>query len=368
MSSLSKPTYNNSTHLISRVRQVDCHTMKKLLTSIQIGLGLAGLVVWAWFFATSCRPAQLQLLYLDRMADDATIQADLATEMIDRGDGLLEELEQSAALHRRVLLNAERPLSLANRSLEQWERDLLSYAELSQQASRIAARLSQQLPLQVPDVKVAMQDTSISIPELEVEEQTVRLPVPQVKTGTRSVNLDLGLTELKVDVPTLSVTTNEKVLIVPKAAQVGKRVERLRIPSSVDVSYRPLFAEEGQMLSDASKQLAKSSQNLRQSAETIDNARQLMNSELPEGLKQTQVAIEQAENALEHLRTQQLPRLRETLKRQRGELELSRGSLQQLSRGVPWLFAILGLLPLSVLLQGMIQWLGDPATSRQAAR
>lgn len=330
--------------------------MKNWIASVQILLGIAGLIIWGWYFATSCRPAQEQLLHLDRMANDAAVQANLAMDVMERGATLVAELEQSAALHQRVLLNAEQPLNLAVASLEQWEQNIQAYSRLSLDASRITARLAKQLPIQVPDVRVAMQETSISIPELEVQDQTVRLPIPKVKTGTRGVNLDLGLTKLNVDIPTLSVTTDDTVLVVPKTAQLGTRIERLQIPSSVDVTYRPVFAEEGQMLTEASEQLSRSSENLQQSAETIDDIRRLMSHELPEGLVQTRRAIAQAENALAQLRTQQLPMFRDTLERQRGELELSRGSLQQLSRGVPWFFAILGLIPLAILLQGVMHF------------
>lgn len=331
--------------------------MSKTIASFQIALGLLGLLIWAWYFATCSGPAQAQLSHLDKLATDTERQAELATDVIDSGAELLAELERSAVLHKTTLLQAEEPLKLATKSLQQWERDLEAYSAIALDASGLADRLAKQLPLRMPDVQVAMQNIAISIPELDVQEQTLRIPVPSVKTGKRPVALDLGLTKLNVDIPTLAVSTDDRVLVVPKTAQLGSRTERLRVPSAVDVTYRPLFAEEGRMLAEASQQLSRSSQNLKQSAATIHQTQGLLRQELPNGLEQTRRVIEQAESALVQLRVKQLPLLRDTLQRQRGKLEQSRGSLQQLSSGVPWFFVIVGLIPVSVLLQGLGQLL-----------
>lgn len=341
--------------------------MQKILAYTQLLIGLVGLAMCGLLYAHYQEPMQSALHRLDRMAADAQIQAEIGSQLLEDWSLIGGDLEQAASVHQQSLVAFQNSSQRLATSLGQWGTSLREASTVASNTGHIARKFSTYLPLSIPDVTVETEDIQIDVPQIILKEQQVQLPYPTVSVGSRTKEIDLGLTSIKLDVPTLEVSTRDRAVSLPATPQVTNQPYRFSVPRNVRVNHQKLLGEEKELLVDAARQLDKISLAMVDSAATLQEVQSLMTHELSASVQAGQENLAHAESALAKLRTIQLPVFQARLQAQREQLSHTQTAFAGLRGIIPWLFAFAALVPLTISLHGLRLCLIGPLNTENKA-
>ncbi len=339
--------------------------MQKLLAYAQLAVGLSGLALCGLLYARYADPMHRALGRLDHMAGDAQIQAEIGSQLLDDWSLIGGDLEQATRVHQQSLDSLQNTSRRMAGSLAQWESSLREASTVASSAGRVARKFATYLPLRIPDISMDMRDIRFDVPQITFKEQEVKLPYPTVTVGSRTKEIDLGITSVKLDVPTLDVSSANRVVALPAAPDVINKPYRFSIPDNVQVSYRELMGEEKELLVDTAAQLDRSAVAMVDSASALQEVQSTMTHELPTSIQAGKANLAHAEAALSKLRTTQIPAFQARLQNQREQLSKTQIEFSSLHGLIPWLFAFAALLPLAISLHGLRVCWGATANSRQ---
>ncbi len=327
--------------------------MKRLLAFAQLGAGLAGLLICGLLYTRFCEPMQNAMGRLDEIAGDAQIQADIGSQLLDNWALMGDDLQLAVREHQQSLASLQTTSQHLTNSLGQWEASLRDSSVVANNASQISRKFANYLPLRIPDIAMESRVIRIDVPQFAFQEQEVQLPFPSVSVGSRSKEIDLGLTSVKLDIPTLEVSTRNKKITVPSTPQITNQAYQFTIPDNLRVTYQEVFGDEKQLLIATSEQLQGTARAMTDSAASLNEVQELLTHELSASIQASQNNLAHAQNSLADLRATQIPAFKLRLENQRDQLSRTQVEFANLRGLIPWLFALAALLPLAISLHGL---------------
>ncbi len=324
---------------------------------LQIMLGLGGLVLLSILYLGNRDRIQQACQQLDAMAADAQVELQVGRDFISQADVVFQDLESTLSAHLASLDGGERMLAKLDSNLLLWRQQIGDMAETAVQASSISAHLGQQLPILVPQVAYDLQQVELEIPQFQMREQAIRLPYPTARLASRPQEIDLGVTKLKIDVPTLEMGTGSKVVKVPSSPEVTYQRHSLQFPSDFQVTKQAYFTDEKLLLVQTSNDLQNTAQALQTSAVTLTELQDLLSQDVQPSLLATRGSLQLASASLVELRSQHLPILGSRLDDQIQKMKAARNSFANLRPLMVWGCILLAIGPLGLLTQGCSQLL-----------
>lgn len=337
---------------------------QKLLAILQIALGLFGIGLCIFLYQTYCASIQDALTDVDALAGDVNVQAEIGDELLEEWGGILRNFDSALVTYERSLAAASRSSAQVEQTIQQWNQGLNGFSQVTRDAERITLKFARQLPIKVPNLDVKTRQLEIAIPNFELQTDTIKIPYPTARVGSRKVTLDVGLTDLKFDVPTLNVGTLNKTVTVPVSPNVTTKTERISVPDDVKVVYREFFSDEKALLEETASQLNQTTTLLSEANETVNEIQAILSNEVQASLAVTADNLRETQSALQETYSMQIPELRNRLSNQQGQLERSQLNTRKMRSMVPWLFLLASLLPAAITLQGTLSWLRVSSRSR----
>lgn len=331
--------------------------LPKTIAFLQIALGLSGLLLCFILYLTYSSELQEAAERLDDLAGDTEAQAKVGEEILTQWTSLLASADRSMETHQTSLGTTRTSLQQLAESTQQWQAGLVGFQKVSSDASQIFEKLQGQLPIKIPMLNVGSREMTIDIPQLELQNETIKLPYPTATVGTRKMELDLGVTKVNFDAPTLNLGTNNRNLTVPVSPRLSYRKENITVPDDVTVSYQEILSEEKQLLIDSASQLRTTAELLEQSQETLRGIQRALEVELLASLDATEDNLRLSRQSMQHHWHVQIPEFQQRLASQQSHLARSQLNFRALRSLIPWLFLFAGILPLAVSLHGLQSWL-----------
>ncbi|MEZ6137778.1 MAG: hypothetical protein R3C53_23065 [Pirellulaceae bacterium] len=327
--------------------------MQKRFAGVQVAIGLVGILLCSMLYARYANPMQNALARLDEMAGDARIQADIGHELLDEWSAIGGDLEMAAMVHQRSLDSLHTTSRQLANSLQKWESVMQDSSDVSRNVGQVARKFANYLPLKLPDISMDSREVQFDIPQITLTEQEVKLPYPTVSVGSRSKEIDLGVTSIQLDVPTLDVNTRNRIVTVPATPNVQTKVIQFSVPENIEVTYHELLGDEKQLLVDAAEQLDQTAAAMADSVKTLKQVRAMMSGELPDSIAAGQSNLVHASAALKQLRVAQIPAFQARLRDQSQQLTQTQTDFSNLRGMVPWLFVLAGIVPLAIVVHGL---------------
>lgn len=324
---------------------------------VQIALGLTGLLLCFTLYLTYSSELQETAERMDGLAGDAQAQAKVGEEILTQWASLLASADRSMDAHQTSLVTARTSLQQLAESTQQWQAGLAGFQKVSSDASQVLDKLQGHLPIKLPMLKVGSREMTIDIPQLQLQNETIQLPYPTAAVGTRKMELDLGVTKVNFDAPTLNLGTKNRSLTVPVSPRLSYRKENITVPDDVTVSYQEILSEEKQLLIDSASQLRTTAQLLEQSRETLGGIQRALDVDLLASLDATEEDLRLSRESVQLHRLEQIPEFQERLASQQLHLAKSQLNFRALRSLIPWLFLFAGILPMAVALHGLQSWL-----------
>lgn len=327
--------------------------MLRLLSVAQTAFGLFGLCLCSWLYVRYHQPLENAFVQLDSMAADTQVELALSLELANSSAAIVGELQSATTTHRQTLESSQRVSSAIQENLNTWQRQLLSFSSVSNRAASASERFAAQLPLRVPNVVYDLEKIDFEIPTVRLREQTISLPYPTAKLGKRREELDVGITKLKLDVPTLELATGEKQVTMAAAPDISIVRRSISVPNDFRITYAELFTAEKKLLEELSSELIATSHSLDESASTVGQVRELMSRDLMVSIDASKSNLELLEAKLQEVGRSQIPAAIGRIENQSTQLDAARASFADLQTIVPWSFLILGMIPMAILIHGL---------------
>lgn len=323
---------------------------------IQMGLGVAGLVLCYALYLHYGGALRRSLDRIAEMADEVHRQAEIGNEVLADWTGLLEGFDDTLSTHRQTLATARTANRQVSQSIGEWRVGLTGTSKVASHASLVCLRFAKQLPVRLPEIEVDTREVRVDIPQFNLKQETVKIPYPTAQVGTREVSVDLGLTDLKVEVPTLTIGSRSQRVVVPAPPEVTHRRESFSVPEDLRIQYREILTDEKRLLEDTGQELERTALLLDSSTETLETVRRLLDRELAESIDATDRNLQQSQASLRRSYADRLPEFRRRLLAEQVKLTQSQDNFRSLKSLVPWLFGLAALLPAAIVLHGCQSW------------
>lgn len=325
---------------------------QRTIAILQVALGVIGLTICIGLFFNYSGALRDGCRQMDALAGDAQAQAETADQVLDQWRDLLLNLDGALTTHQRSLAAVEHSRSELIGSIDDWRQALGGFATVTKDAASVCDKFAGHLPLRVPKMEYETRELQVDIPQFKLQEESVRLPYPTARVGSRKVQLDLGLTKVDLDVPTINIGSREKVIKVPQTPDVSTRTELVSIPQNVRIEYDLLLQDERDLLTETATQMRSTSATLSETSEAVAEIQALMQQDLAQSLTATASNLTETQLNLRDSYETQIPEFQRRLRSEARGLGESQTTFQRLEGLVPWLFLLLGIVPLAVLLQG----------------
>lgn len=330
---------------------------QRILASLQIVLGLSGMILCGYLYNQHCDELQDSLQNIDSLAGDVDTQAEIGDEMLEQWSAILRGFDNALDTHSHSLMAAEESSDQLGRTMDQWDEGMVGFNRVVRDAERICLKFADQLPIKIPNLDVKTRPLTIDIPTFEMQTETAKIPYPTARVGSRKMKLDVGLTDLEFDVPTLNVGTRNKVVNVPSSPKVNIEKRRFSIPDNVEIVYQELFRDEKDLLTNTADQLGDTARLIAEARETLDSVDVLVSQEIQSSIAITAENLRDTQQALKQTYEDQIPEVRQRLASQQQEIRSSQLNFRSLKTMVPWLFLLAAMLPAAIAIQGFISWL-----------
>lgn len=344
-------------------------SLQRILACLQIAIGAAGICLCVFLYNKHCNDLQDSLKNIDALAGDVSVQAKIGDDLLLQWSSILRGFDIALDTHLRSLAAARESSDQLGRSMDKWDEGLVGFNRVVLDAERICTKFAEQLPIKIPNLDVQTRPLTIDVPTFEMQTETTNIPYPTARVGSRKMKLDVGLTDLEFDIPTLNVGTRNKTIDVPAPPKVSVEKRRFSIPDKVDVVYEELFSDEKALLTNTASQLEETADLIGEARFTLDNVDVLLNQEIQSSISITEENLKETQQAVQQTYQEQIPEVRKRLASQQEEIRSSQLNFRSLQTMVPWLFLLAGMLPAAISIQGLIGWLragqtpADPASS-----
>ena len=320
-------------------------------------IGLLVVVVGYVYFAPKLRES---IRGLDRFAAESQTQLSEGKELLEDWQGAMEQIDSSLQRHRSTLVAGQEISGQLESSIQRWQSSAEGFARVGREGSQVVARLSNLLPLEIPNVDVKQKELEFKIPTWKVEKQSVEIPYPTAKLGTRKRKLDLGLTKIDLDIPTLQIGKSKQTVELPAPIQADFRSETVSVPEFVDLKMERVLESEKELLDRLSLEMMQASENLQGTGTLLRDVRKVVKQELDPSLDSAIASLDRARQSLATAKDEKVPGLKNALRSQAAELKENRRRFQSSDRLIELAALLMAVLPFSVVLQGLYNFRRDP--------
>lgn len=333
--------------------------LRRWFAWFQVAIGLVGLTLCLFVYFKYRNPINDSLHRMDQLAADVGNQAEIAGEMLDGWSILLRQIDQTITSHESSVRAVRETSRQIHHSADQWHRGLKEFAAISRDASSVLDDMAEHLPLKIPELQMETKKLAIDIPAVELKQQTIQLPYPTARVGSRKMKVNLGLSDLEFELPTLVVDSKNKPIRIPIANVGIAKTEEFVVPSNMQVVQRELMSREKRLLESTSQQLASAAHTLAESTATVSEVQNLIEQDLAQSLETTEHSLEVAQLSLRDTFQRQIPRFQKRLRSEQEHLRASQSDFRNLQGIAAWLFLWLSILPIAIMLQGMLNLAGN---------
>jgi hypothetical protein len=336
--------------------------MSRRLAFAQIVVGLFGSLLCLYLYLNFAPAIRESLSQLGALTETTQTELELTKAVAENGKSVIGSLKSAAEANRESLRQSERTLEVVHGSLQNWHEQLRRLSDTAQQVSVVSSKFAGVLPLEVPIVTYRMEPFRIDVPKVSLKEQTIELPYPTAKLGTKNETVDLGVTELKFSVPTLELGTAQRKVTLPASPDIQIEKREISIPIDFKISKQPLLQQEKQVLERIGDELHQVAASLDETAETVKHVDKLVSDEVRLSVATNEKALTDSIDQLDKLSSVSLPEFQSKLDQQHEQLGKAKPVFGELSKALPLVFAMISLLPLSMLVQGI--WMLNHSSNR----
>lgn len=320
---------------------------------LQVTTGAIGLIAVVGGYVYFAPKLRESIRGLDRFAAESQTLLSEGKDLLEDWQGAMDQIDSSLERHRSTLVAGQAISGQLDSSMQRWQASAEGFARVGREGSQVVARVSDLLPLEIPNLDFKQKDLQFKIPTWKVEKQSVEIPYPTAKLGSRKKKLDLGLTEIDLDIPTLQIGKSNQTVEVPAPIQADFRSETVSIPEFVDLKMEKVLESEMELLDRLSLEMMEASETLEETGTLLGDVRNVVKQELDPSLLSAITSLDRARRSLATAKDDKVPGLKKSLRNQAAELKENRRRFQNSDRLIELAALVMVILPVSVVLQGL---------------